>query len=197
MFITFEGIEGSGKTTQINLVEAYLIKQGREIIKTKEPGGTPLGMQIRQWLLNPEESFGSPYTELLLFYADRLEHISKVIEPALAAGKIVLCDRFVDSTIAYQQGARGMPKALISQLNALLPIMPKLTFLLDLSVEEGLKRAKNRAELDRFEHESVAFHQRVRQTYLDQAVLYPDRIKKISVEGCSPGIVFDKIRSFL
>ena len=120
-----------------------------------------------------------------------------MIEPALAAGKIVVCDRFVDSTIAYQQGARGMPKSLISQLNVLLPIMPKLTFLLDLSVEEGLKRAKNRAELDRFEHESLAFHQRVRETYLDQSILYPERIKKISVEGCSPDIVFDKILSFL
>lgn len=197
MFITFEGIEGSGKTTQIQKLEAYLKSQGKEVVRTKEPGGTLLGTQIRHWLLTPDEPFGSPYTELLLFYADRLEHLSKVVEPALSAGKMVLCDRFVDSTIAYQQVARGMPKALIASLNALLPLMPTLTFLLDLPVEEGLKRAKNRAELDRFEHESITFHKKVRQGYLNQAALEPGRIKCIVVENLSPEEVFCKIQSVL
>lgn len=197
MFITFEGIEGSGKTTQIQKLEVYLKSQGKEVVKTKEPGGTLLGTQIRHWLLTPDEPFGSPYTELLLFYADRLEHLSKVVEPALRAGKIVLCDRFVDSTIAYQQVARGMPKALIASLNALLPLMPTLTFLLDLPVQEGLRRAKNRAELDRFEHESITFHEKVRQGYLNQAALEPGRIKCIAVENLSPEEVFCKIQSVL
>ncbi len=195
--MTFEGIEGSGKTTQIQLLARFLRSKGREVVTTKEPGGTLLGHAIRQWLLTPTEPFSSQYSELLLFYVDRLEHVAKVVQPALEAGKVVLCDRFIDSTIAYQKGGRGMPETLIDTLTWVVPLRPNLTFLLDLSVEEGLKRAKNRAELDRFEHESLAFHTRVRNTYLDQAQKEPDRIKLISVENRSIEEVAEKIQTLL
>jgi dTMP kinase len=196
-FITFEGIEGSGKTTQNQRCADYLKNQNFPVLQTREPGGTELGVSLRQFILDPNQVFASPYTELLLFYADRMEHVESKIKPALNEGKIVLCDRYIDSTFAYQEGGRGMPEHLITTLNNHVNLMPTLTFLLDLPVEEGLKRAKARADLDRFEHENVMFHRRVRAAYLKQVQKDPNRIKIIEVEGLSQDEVFGKIKGYL
>lgn len=179
MFITFEGIEGSGKTTQIRLLYEYLIQSGRKVLHSKEPGGTPFGLTMRQILLNPEQKFHHLYSELLLFYADRLEHIAQVVRPTLASGGIVLVDRYIDSTYAYQCGGRGLSKQVVETLNALVDTMPSLTLLCDLPVEEGLRRAKNRAGLDRFEQEDITFHTRVREGYLERATEDPTRIRTL------------------
>ena len=155
MFITFEGIEGSGKTTQIQRLKVELEKRGHPVLCTKEPGGTALGLKIRQFLLDTKTDFQSQYTELLLFYIDRLEHIKQRVEPALEKGITVLCDRYIDSTIAYQVGGRGLKQQLVQTLSDLVNLTPDKTILLDLSPEEGLKRAEKRARLDRFEKESL------------------------------------------
>ncbi len=197
MFISFEGIEGSGKSTQIKGVEAWLVARGREVLLTKEPGGTALGTKIRQILLDPDTHISHRYTESLLFYADRCEHVACVIKPALAAGKIVLCDRYSDSTIAYQVGGRQIDPAFLAHLSAAVGLMPELTLLLDLPVEEGLKRAKNRAALDRFEQEDLAFHDRVRAGYLSQAEREPERIRTIDVKALNQEQVFEKIEEIL
>lgn len=197
IFITFEGIEGSGKTTQNQNLATYLKEKDHQIVQTREPGGTPFGTQIREWILDPAKRFQNPLTEVLLFYADRLEHISTVIQPALDQGKIVLCDRYVDSTWAYQVGGRQMPQSLISDLNKTISLIPNLTILLDISEEEGLARATKRAKLDRFEQEEIAFHRRVRQAYLDRAAQFPDRIIKINVENLSPDQVFEIIKQII
>jgi dTMP kinase len=143
MLITLEGIEGSGKTTQIESMAAYLRECGRQVVVTKEPGGTELGRQIRSVLLNPDNSAMHPVTELLLYAADRAQHVRELIQPMLAAGKIVICDRFCDSTTVYQGFVRGLEMPLIRQLNqvALGGLLPAKTFLLDLAPDEGLKRA--------------------------------------------------------
>lgn len=195
IFISFEGIEGVGKTTQINLCEAYIKSKGYDVIVTKEPGGTKFGMTIRKLILDVTTSFKSQYTEVLLFIADRLEHVEQVIKPALREGKVVLCDRYVDSTIAYQKGGRGIPDSAIDFLNGLVDLMPVCTVLLDLAPEIGLSRAKNRAELDRFEKETIDFHRRIRAGYLQQHAQDPGRVKKIDVEGLAPEEVFEKIKS--
>ena len=192
-FITFEGIEGCGKTTQNKRLADFFRAQGFTVIQTREPGGTPIGQNLRQLILDPNTTFTHPYTEVLLFFADRLEHVQSVIAPALAAGHTVLCDRYIDSTVAYQKGGRHMPSSLLAPLTSMVPILPDLTILLDISVQEGLSRAKKRADLDRFEQETVEFHTRVRQTYLDQATTHPDRIKVIPVDGLSEDAVFEKI----
>lgn len=183
MFITFEGIEGSGKTTQIHLLHDHLKQMGRQVVVSKEPGGTPIGLKLRQLLLDPNHVFMHPQSELLLFYADRLEHISGVISPALTRGDVVLVDRYVDSTYAYQCGGRGISDSIVQGLNALVGVMPTLTILLDLTVEEGLQRAKNRAGLDRFEQEDLAFHERVRNGYLEREKAEPNRIRRIACTG--------------
>jgi dTMP kinase len=182
MFITFEGIEGSGKTTQISRLKAWFESQGQSVITTKEPGGTALGQTIRQLILDPGTQFTNPHTELLLFYADRLEHISSVIQPALDQGKIVLCDRYIDSTWAYQSGGRQISETIIASLNKLTSVMPDKTILLDITPEEGLKRAKKRAELDRFEQEELSFHHRIRDTYLQLAKQNPRRIDLVAIQ---------------
>lgn len=192
MFITFEGIEGGGKSTQIQKISDALIQEGYNIIQTKEPGGTAIGQELRRMILDPNQRFHSPYTEVMLFFADRLEHVETVIKPALASGKIVLCDRYIDSTIAYQIGGRGMPKPLIDTLTQLVDLKPNLTLLFDLSPEEGLQRAKKRAALDRFEQESIDFHSRIRHAYLDQAKKEPDRIKVISA-SCDIEPLFEQL----
>jgi dTMP kinase len=197
MFISFEGIEGSGKSTQIERVAAWFTERGRELVLTKEPGGTELGLKIRRLLLDPKTHIKHRYTETLLFYADRCEHVQCVLTPALQAGKIVLCDRYHDSTIAYQVGGRQIDARLLPSLNAAVGLIPKLTILLDLPVEEGLKRAKNRATLDRFEQEALSFHQRVRDSYLDQAKKEPERVKVVAVVGLNPDEVFEKIEIIL
>ncbi|GAM08199.1 thymidylate kinase [Geobacter sp. OR-1] len=182
-FITFEGIEGCGKTTQINLLAIRLNELGYETVVTREPGGCPISDQIRSILLNGNNNAMEPLAELLLYAAARAQHVSEVISPALEADKIVLCDRFTDATLAYQGFARGLDKALIENLNQLasFSIRPHMTFLFDCPVEIGLSRAISPLDSqgvreDRFEKESLAFHQRVRDGYIGIAGQAPDRI---------------------
>lgn len=194
LFITFEGVEGSGKTTQIQLLKTYFERHNREVVQTKEPGGTALGIELRRMLLDSRYQFYSQYTEILIFTADRMEHIEQVIKPALSAGKVVLCDRFTDSTIAYQEAGRHVPISLVSTLLGLVDIVPDVTFLLDLDPKIGLNRVKNRlvqgsmieeSQYDRFEHEKIAFHERIRARYLAQAAIEPNRIKILHTDQLS------------
>ena len=194
MFITLEGIEGCGKTTQQQLIIAYLESKGLSCCATKEPGGTHVGLHLREFMLDPKTVLTSSYTELLLFYADRVEHIAQVVKPALAEGKIVVCDRYHDSTLAYQVGGREVDIKYINALNTMTPLRPALTLLLDIPVEEGLARAKRRRSLDRFEQETLSFHNRVRNAYLELAEQEPDRVCKIDVAGKDEESVFALIR---
>ena len=182
-FITFEGIEGCGKTTQINHLTTYLKKKQLPFLLTREPGGTAIGDRIRQILLSSENSRMEPATEFFLYVAARAQHISQVVLPALTDGKTVLCDRFADATIAYQGYGRGLTLEWIEEIHDrfLKGLKPNLTFLLDLPVEEGLRRAWKRMENqtvkeDRFEKEALAFHRRVREGYLVLARKEPNRI---------------------
>jgi len=172
LFITFEGGEGSGKSTQARVLYRRLLKMGILALLTHEPGGTPLGKQLRRWL--KEEREIDPQTELLLFNASRAQLVSQVIRPALQSGTIVICDRFADSTTVYQGYGRGLDFALVEAVNniATKGLRPDLTILLDVTVEEGLDRKSLR---DRFEREETAFHQRVRQGYLEMAKREPGR----------------------
>ena len=184
MFITLEGIEGSGKTTQIQAIAQWLRSTGRACLTTREPGGTPIGEQIRSVLLHPDNDDLSPTAELLLYVADRVQHLETVVRPALADGKVVVCDRYFDATLVYQGYARGVDRQMIRQLHQLAcnGLKPDLTLLLDLAPETGLARAWRRIDSDitheqesRFEKEALAFHQRVRAGYLDLAQREPQR----------------------
>ncbi|MEW6618710.1 MAG: dTMP kinase [bacterium] len=185
MFITFEGTEGSGKTTQSELLTKALREKGFEVIHTYEPGGTKISDKIRQILLDPENSNMSALTELFLYLSARAQHIEEVIKPALAAGKIVICDRFIDATMAYQGYGRGLNKDLIQKLNAVVTqeIKPDLTFVLDVDPQEGLEMAKTLSTAglgDRIEQEALDFHQRVRQGYLEISKQESARVKIIN-----------------
>ena len=184
MFITFEGVEGSGKSTQIKLLKDYLEKKGQKVILTKEPGGTELGDKIRQILLDHTDETFPPIAELLLYEADRNIHIHNVIKPALEANKIVICDRFYDSTLAYQGFARGLDKKLINELNDLVVenFKPDVTFVLDIDVKKGMKRVEERGSKDRLEQEKINFHQKLRQGYLEIAEQNPSRIFVINAD---------------
>lgn len=177
LFITFEGMEGAGKTTLIQKLAAHFSASGRDVLITREPGGSGLGKKLRAIILNAEEKISSS-TELFLFLADRAEHIEDVIKPALEQGKIVLCDRFTDSTVAYQGYGRGMDRALLETLNGVAAggLVPDLTVVLDLEPEVGLSRAKKRnaeqnltVEEGRFEAEALIFHRKIRQGFLEMA----------------------------
>jgi len=179
LFITFEGIEGSGKSTHARTLAAHLRHTGRTVVETREPGGTAAGMAIRQLLLGTDATPLTPLAELLLYCADRAQHVAQVIAPALAAGAIVVCDRFSDSTIAYQGYARGLDLDLVRTLDAhaRAGVAPGLTFLLDCPVRVGLARARARgAAEDRFERETVAFHERIGEGFHRLAGAAPDRI---------------------
>lgn len=185
-FITFEGIEGCGKTTQIRLAEAWLRERGNPVLATAEPGGTPLGRKIRELLLNRGPCAIGAEAELLLFAAARAQHVRETILPALEAGQWVLCDRFSDATVAYQGFGRGLDDRFIRTLNAFsaLAVTPERTILFDLPVETGLARAEKRAARirpeeaeDRFEREERAFHGRVRNGYLTLAADEPERFR--------------------
>jgi dTMP kinase len=175
LFITFEGIEGCGKTTQIRLLAERLRQSGLEILVTREPGGCPIADAIRSILLHPDSHALVPRAELLLYAAARAQHVDEVIRPALARGTLVLCDRFIDATVAYQGGGRGLDPSLIASLNSLATdgLLPDLTLLLDMPAAEGLQRARRRnaaaPEEDRFEREALDFHCRVRNEYLQLA----------------------------
>lgn len=176
-FITLEGGEGVGKSTNLAFLQTRLLDAGIDVRVTREPGGTPLGEAIRGLLLNEGPTAPSALAEVLLVFAARAQHIQEVIEPALAAGRWVLCDRFTDATYAYQGFARGLSQSAIATLESLVQgsLQPDLTVLLDLPPSIGLKRASQRAELDRFEVEDEAFFNRVREGYLTRSLENPER----------------------
>lgn len=184
-FITLEGGEGVGKTTNLAFIHDYLQKQRIPLIVTREPGGTELCEKIRHLLLEQNSETMSEQAELLLIFAARAQHIKVLIEPALTEGKWVLCDRFTDASYAYQGGGRRIDIATIAWLENMVQgtLRPDLTLLLDASVETGMERAKNRQTLDRFEAEKTGFFDRVRYSYLKQAQLHPDRIKLINADA--------------
>jgi dTMP kinase len=180
-FITVEGIEGVGKTTNIDFIHQQLQAAGRDVVLTREPGGTLLGEAIRGLLLDPVYTGMDSTCELQLMFAARAEHLAKVVWPALEQGQWVLCDRFTDATYAYQGGGRGIDSGVIARLEELVQgdFRPDLTLLLDVPVEIGLARAGKRGALDRFEQEKVEFFERVRNDYLEMAQRSPDRYRVI------------------
>ena len=202
MFITFEGIEGTGKTTQIKLLTEHLQVRGCDVLLTLEPGGSRIGRELRKMLLNMESRDLAPEAELFLYLADRAQHLAQVIVPALEAGKVVICDRFADSTVVYQGYGRGLDPKQLHQFNAVAVQgrWPDLTVLLDLEPEVGLKRAMTRNlregkvnEEGRFEAESLEFHNRVREGYLTWAAIHQERIRIVDADR-SPDEVFEDIR---
>jgi dTMP kinase len=200
-FIVFEGVEGSGKTTQIQQTAAWLQSldgQSKSVIVTREPGGTKLGQQIRQLLLEDPQSEVSDRTELLLYAADRAQHVESFIRPHLDRGDIVLCDRFTDSTIAYQGYGRGFDRSEIEQVNQLATgsLQSDLTFWLDLDVTIGLERVLSRGKPDRMERATLDFHQRVRQGYQELANIYPTRIVRIDADR-SASVIQAEIQAIL
>jgi dTMP kinase len=180
-FITVEGIEGVGKTTNMEYLQRLITAAGKELVITREPGGTPLGEAIRDLLLDPEYTGMDPDCELQLMFAARAEHLARVIRPAIEAGQWVLCDRFTDATYAYQGGGRGLDTDKIAALEQLVQgdFRPDLTLLLDVPVAIGLERASNRSTPDRFEQEQVEFFERVRQAYLEMARTHDGRYRVI------------------
>lgn len=184
MFITFEGIEGSGKSTQIGLLEEWLQERGRTVLRTLEPGGSRLGKDLRGILLDMANTDLCSEAELFLYLADRAQHVRQVVRPALEAGQVVLCDRYADSTVAYQGHGRGLDPKLLHQFNdvAVAGLWPDRTYLLDLPPEVGLRRAfarneeqRKAASEGRFEAESLSFHSRVREGFLALAALHGER----------------------
>jgi dTMP kinase len=201
LFITFEGVEGSGKTTQIRRLQRYLARKGISSKITREPGGSFIGEKIRKILLHPDHDEMTPWSELLLYEAARAQHIDQVVKPFLRKGTTVLCDRFSDATLAYQGYGRRLDARWIRKLNRLASrgVKPDLTFLLDCPSKLGLKRALERSRTskgDRFEREEAQFHQRVRTGYLTIAKKEPKRVKVIDTrEGEEK--VFQKIRKIV
>lgn len=199
MFITFEGVEGSGKTTHIRAAAEYLSRRGYECMMTREPGATKIGDKIRDILLDPAHKGLNSKAELLLYLADRIQHIEEIILPALSCGKIVLCDRFTDSTLAYQGYARGTNIGMIRNLHesVLPPLRPDLTILADISPEIGLQRKFQDKVETRFEQEALAFHQKVRQGYLHLAALEPDRFRVIDASKPESEVRREIIRTIM
>jgi dTMP kinase len=187
-FITFEGIDGCGKSTQMRMLASELRLRGLEVVTTREPGGTNLGTLLRKVLLDAEEQV-DPLAELLLYAADRAQHVRTLVRPALDSGHVVLSDRYADATAAYQGAGRGFPAELISQLIALATggLMPDLTLIFDLTVDESQRRAQHRARKgirqDRLDAEDAAFHTRVRDAYLKIAAAEPERVRVIDASG--------------
>ena len=184
LFITFEGVEGAGKTTNIEYIAEKIKAAGHDILLTREPGGTELGEAIRELLISKEYPEMHVDTELLLMFEARSEHLHKKILPAINAGKWVLCDRFTDATYAYQGGGRGISENTISTLETLVQgsLKPDYTFLFDLNAEIGLARAKSRGETDRFEQQHIDFFNRVRSKYLSMAESEKDRYWIVNAE---------------
>ena len=176
-FITIEGTEGVGKTTNIEFIQTWLNQQQVDFVTTREPGGTPLAEQIRELLLTPRDEKVCNSAELLLMFAGRAQHLDQVIVPAIQSGLCVVCDRFTDATYAYQGFGRGMDSTLIAHLERLVQaeLRPDLTLILDIPVEIGLQRASQRSAPDRFEREQTEFFERVRQGYLSIAANEPER----------------------
>ncbi len=201
--ITFEGIEGCGKTTQLARLAQWLRQRGLGVLTTREPGGCPIADRIRAILLAPESRNLVPRAELLLYAAARAQHVDEVIRPALQAGLLVLCDRFTDATLAYQGGGRNLDRELIVELNTLASAQttPALTLLLDLPVAKGLARAqlRNQADADRegrFEQEAVEFHRRVQDAYRQLAAAEPERFRLVDADG-TPDQVHERVRTVI
>lgn len=184
-FITVEGTEGVGKSTNMAYVKQWLESKGHEVIHTREPGGTPFAEEIRELLLSKREEKVNSQTELLLMFAARCQHVYQKIQPALERGAWVLCDRFTDASFAYQGAGRDLGFEKLRQLEAwsLQGFKPDLTLMLDLPIEVGLERARKRGPVDRFEEEKIEFFKKVRQGYLDIAATEPERMKVINAEG--------------
>lgn len=180
-FITLEGTEGVGKSTNLAAMVAWLEREGIPFIQTREPGGTPLAEELRELLLTARDELIDPKAELLMIFAARAQHIECVIRPALERGQWVLSDRFTDATFAYQGGGRGLPMAFIESLENLVQqgLQPDCTILLDLAPQVGMERARERGELDRFESEAVPFFEKVRAVYLARAAADPTRFRVI------------------
>lgn len=197
-FITFEGVEGCGKSTQIEMLRACLEEKGCDVLVTREPGGVPIAEAIREILLHTAHHAMDPITELLLYEAARAQLVQECIRPALEAGKTVLCDRFADSTTAYQGAGRGLSPEDLARLHALATqgVWPHLTFLLDLPVEEGLRRARHRGRFDRMEQQDIQFHERVREGFLAIARHEPERVKVIDATP-PPDAVFASVRAWV
>lgn len=198
MFISFEGTEGVGKTTLIRKIHQYFEQQGKEVVLTREPGGTPLAEQIRSLLLavNHEEQM-SHDTELLLIYAARAQHLQQVIIPALNAGKIVLSDRFTDASFAYQCSGRGLSQEKLQLLNqTFVAKMPNITFWLDAPTELGMTRARERGALDRFEQEKLSFFAKVRAGYETLWQAEPERMKRLDATQ-NADVVFEEALQYL
>jgi dTMP kinase len=190
MFITFEGIDGCGKTTQFRILAQWLRDHGKDLVETVEPGGTEIGRQIRRILLDPASADMHPRTELLLYFASRAQNVDQVIRPALDSGRIVLCDRFTDSTLVYQGCGRGLDTNVVLDLDriACRGLKPDLTLLIDIDAATSLLRAKRRNERigleeSRIDEEGTGFHERVRQGYLALAKAEPDRI--VLIDGAA------------
>ena len=187
-FITFEGIDGSGKSTQLRMLASELRLRGREVVSTREPGGTSLGHRLREALLDAQEQV-DPLAELLLYAADRAQHVRALIRPALSAGQLVLSDRYADATVAYQGAGRGFPPSLIAEVVELATggLKPDLTLIFDVTVEESQRRAARRVRdgqtHDRLDAEDVIFHKRVRDAYLQIAAAEPARVRVIDAGG--------------
>jgi len=198
MFISFEGTEGVGKTTLIRKIHQYFEQQGKEVVLTREPGGTPLAEQIRSLLLavNHEEQM-SHDTELLLIYAARAQHLQQVILPALEAGKIVLSDRFTDASFAYQCSGRGLSQEKLQLLNqTFVAKMPNITFWLDAPIELGMTRARERGALDRFEQEKLSFFAKVRAGYETLWQAEPERMKRLDATH-NADVVFEEALNYI
>lgn len=198
MFISFEGTEGVGKTTLIQKLYEHFQQQGKAVVLTREPGGTPLAEQIRSLLLsvNHDEKM-SHDTELLLMYAARAQHLERVILPALAEGKIVLCDRFTDSSFAYQCAGRGLSREKLQLLNQnFVSKMPDITFWLDAPIELGMTRARARGDLDRFEQEKVVFFESVRSGFAEIHARDPERMKRLNATQAQEKVFADALSYF-
>ncbi len=185
MFISLEGIEGTGKTTQAELLAGYLRGRGFTVTRTEEPGGTPISLKIRDLLLSPECKEMDPMTELLLYNASRVQHIKEVIMPALERGDVVVTDRFSDSTVAYQGYGRGIDLKLINDLDRISTgsLRPDITLLLDVEVQTGLRRNRSVNKKDRIELEDISFHARVRKGFINMAAKENTRIRLIDCSG--------------
>lgn len=187
-FITFEGIDGSGKSTQLRMLASELRLRGYDVVTTREPGGTPLGLRLREVLLEAEEQV-DPLAELLLFAADRAQHVRTHVRPALEIGHIILSDRYADATVAYQGAGRGFPPALIDEIVALATggLKPHLTLIFDLPVNESRRRSRRReltdVPQDKLDAEDASFHMRVRDAYLEIAAREPERVRVVDAGG--------------
>ncbi|CAM2903626.1 dTMP kinase [Hathewaya histolytica] len=199
VFITLEGGEGVGKTTQIKNIEEYFKQNNISYISTREPGGIKISEKIREIILDKSNTDMDERTEALLYAAARRQHLADKVIPALKEGKIVICDRFIDSSLAYQGFARGIGMKEVLAINefAIEECMPDLTIYLDIEPVKGIQRVKNRkGEINRLDLESLSFHEKVRQGYLKLLEVYPNRIKKISAEGTEEE-VFYKIKELI